>query len=259
MKGYGDGMARPGLMLYFDILPALDKLPSSAVGELLLATLHYAQDGTEPAFDDSSLAFAWAFLRPSVDRDGAAYEEKRLKGDWLTYCRHCKRDGVDALDFDAWRERVDNGTLHTVDVSLQTPTASKPTTSPTTSPTPAPAQEQLQPNYTAGEAASPPSLARDSRNLIFLDDERYSALVADLGEHEVQRCINYLSEYCSMHNRPYKDWDAAIRKASREQWGIKPSSTPGDFQPSVDRIQRNNDWLDNFLAEQGKGGDGDGG
>ncbi len=102
-------------------------------------------------------------------------------------------------------------------------------------------------------AASPPAPARDSRNLIFLDDGQYQALVADLGEHEVQRCISYLSEYCSMHNRPYKDWDAAIRKASREGWGLsspKPVSGGTDFQPDAARIQKNNDWMDAFLAEQ---------
>ena len=99
-----------------------------------------------------------------------------------------------------------------------------------------------------------PAPARDSRNMIFLDDEQYSALVADLGEQEVERCIGYLSEYCSMKGRPYKDWDAAIRKASREKWGLsspKPGSSNGkDFQPTQDRIQKNNDWLDEFLKEQ---------
>lgn len=123
-----------------------------------------------------------------------------------------------------------------------------------------PVQEQVQGQ---GVAAGPPALARDSRNLVFLDDEQYSALVADLGEHEVRRCINYLSEYCSMHNRPYKDWDAAIRKASREGWGLSSpnsgSKNGADFQPSAERIQRNNDWMDNFLDEHGKGGGGDGG
>lgn len=91
--------------------------------------------------------------------------------------------------------------------------------------------------------------------MIFLDDEQYSALVADLGEQEVERCIGYLSEYCSMKGRPYKDWDAAIRKASREKWGLsspKPGSSNGkDFQPTQDRIQKNSDWLDEFLKEQG--------
>ena len=104
-------------------------------------------------------------------------------------------------------------------------------------------------------AAAPPALARDSRNMIFLDDGQYSALVTDLGEHEVQRCISYLSEFCAMHGKPYKDWDAAIRKCSREKWGepspTKPGSGDGtDFQPTADRIRKNNDWLDAFLAEQ---------
>lgn len=239
-------MVRPGLLLYFDVLPALDKLPHAAVGELLLAALHYAQDGIEPTFDDPSLVFVWAFLRPSVDRDGAAYEEKQQKGGWLSYCRQCKRDGNDPLDFETWRERVVNGTLPTVDVSL-------PTT--TTTPTPTTTQEQIQHQPIADPAAAPPALARDSRNMIFLDDGQYSALVADLGEQEVERCIGYLSEYCSMKGRPYKDWDAAIRKASREQWGLsspKPGSSSGtDFQPDADRIQKNGDWLDKFLKEQG--------
>lgn len=101
-------------------------------------------------------------------------------------------------------------------------------------------------------AAAPPPLARDGRNIIFLSDEQYQGLVADLGESELKRCINYLSEYCSMHGKKYGDWDAAIRKCNREGWGLsssKPGSKGGtDFQPTADRIQKNNAWLDAFLA-----------
>lgn len=113
-------------------------------------------------------------------------------------------------------------------------------------------------------AASPPTLARDSRNLIFLDDKQYRGLVADLGEQEVKRCIEYLSEYCSTHGKSYKDWPTMIRKASREEWGQpspKPTATGGaNFQPTPERIQKNNDWLDAFLAEQAakSGGSADG-
>lgn len=105
-------------------------------------------------------------------------------------------------------------------------------------------------------AASPPHApARDSRNLIFLNDEQYDALVSELGAEEVQRCISYLSEYCSMHNRKYGDWDAAIRKCSRENWGKSPSggsTTPGSFQPTQERIEQHNAWIDDFLEEQKK-------
>lgn len=93
-------------MLYFSILPALDSLPQASAGTLLLAAMHYAQDGQEPVFEDATLAFAWALLKPSIDRDGEVYDEKRLRGEWMTYCRQCKRDGNEAVDFETWRQRT---------------------------------------------------------------------------------------------------------------------------------------------------------
>lgn len=106
-------MARPGVMLYFSILPALDSLPQASAGTLLLAAMHYAQDGQEPVFEDATLAFAWALLKPSIDRDGEVYDEKRLRGEWMTYCRQCKRDGNEAADFETWRQRTVTEPLHT--------------------------------------------------------------------------------------------------------------------------------------------------
>ena len=106
-------MGRPGVMLYFSILPALDSLPPASAGTLLLAAMHYAQDGREPTFEDGTLSFAWSFLKPSIDRDGEVYDEKRLRGEWLTYCRQCKRDGNEALDFETWRQRTVTEPLHT--------------------------------------------------------------------------------------------------------------------------------------------------
>lgn len=233
-----------------------------------MAALHYAQDGIDPTFEESSLAFAWAFLRPSIDRDGATYEAKRLKGEWLAYCKQCKRDDVQSLDFDTWREHIDNGTLHAVNVPLQTSTAPKPTTSPTTSPTPAPAQEQLQPNYTAGEAASPPAPARSARGdygWVKLTDEEFQRLEQQLGADELRRCVACVDERAQQtgNKNGWKDWTVVIQRCHRDGWDLsraKPTATGGtNFQPSAERIQKNNDWLDSFLAEQGKGGGGDGG
>lgn len=106
-------MGRPGVMLYFSILPALDSLPPASAGTLLLAAMHYAQDGREPVFEDGTLAFAWSFLKPSIDRDGEVYDEKRLRGEWLTYCRQCKRDDTEPMDFETWRQRTVTEPLHT--------------------------------------------------------------------------------------------------------------------------------------------------
>ena len=58
---------------------------------------------------------------------------------------------------------------------------------------------------------------------------------------------------------PMKDWKAACRNAERwERWdkltpskGLSKGIAPGaDFQPSIDRIRKNNELLDAFLAEQ---------
>lgn len=101
------------------------------------------------------------------------------------------------------------------------------------------------------DAALPP--ARDRRGLVFLSDVQYAALAADLGEPELQRCVDYLSEYCAMHGRRYRDWSAAVRRCSREKWGLATPKTGGpgvDFQPDAARIQKNADWLDSFLAGQ---------
>lgn len=45
--------------------------------------------------------------------------------------------------------------------------------------------------------------------------------------------------------RSIGDWDAAEKKRNNG----KPKD-PKDFQPAAERIQKNNDWLDEFLAEQ---------
>lgn len=110
-------------------------------------------------------------------------------------------------------------------------------------------------------AAAPSSPARDSRNLVFLSDKQLGDLAADLGEAELKRCIDYLSEYCAMSGKRYKDWGCAILKCHREGWGHGKASTPtADFQPGADRVDRSNKKLDEFFAKvEAKGGAADGG
>lgn len=261
-------MGRPGLLLYFDILPALDKLPHAAVGELLLGALRYAQDGVEPSFGDASLGFAWAFLRPAVDRDGATYETKQLKGEWLVYCKQCKRDDVQPLDFDTWRERTVDGTLRAVDVSL-------PTTTTTPSPTTTPTQEQLQP--IDGSAAAPPTTAPQEPEdygfgpelaAAFADWLKYkrekrqeykptglTALVSQVRNNAAkygEPAVAALIRQCMAANWQGIIWDKLEKPAAPSGAGKPVKYTAQDFQPTPERVQKNNDWLDAFLASQPK-------
>ena len=93
------------------------------------------------------------------------------------------------------------------------------------------------------------------RGIVLLSDEQYKTLLDNLGEVELQRCINYVSEYSAMSGRTYKDWSAAIEKCHRQQWGVttpKGAQPSADFQPSSDRIKQHNEWIDSFLEEQKK-------
>lgn len=225
-------MSRPGLLLYFDVLPALDKLPHAAVGELLLAALHYAQDSTEPVFDDPSLGFAWAFLRPSIDRDGATYNEKKQRGDWLTYCRQCKRDGTQALDFETWRERVYNGTLVPVDVSSPTPTST-----PITTPTPTSTSNNIivadKPPPPARKKFTPPSL------------DEVTEYVQERGSRvDPQGFIDfYASKGWMVGKSQMKDWKAACRNAEKwERWD-RPRTSDRNRLRTADEYESSNDFF----------------
>ena len=231
-------------MFRFDIIPALQKLGPSDAGKLFVAAMLYGRDGKAPVFESPVLEIVWDLIRPAIDADGIKYGEKVLQKRYATFCREEKKNGREPIDFDTWKSSADISRCQPIpgDIQYNTNTIQSNIN---------PIQEQVQSND-GSAAVPPPAPARDSRNLIFLDDRQYGALVADLGEAETKRCIDYLSEYCSMKGKPYKDWDAAIRKASREQWGLSSSPKPGrkgtDFQPDADRIKKSSEWLDSFLA-----------
>lgn len=94
-------MARPGIMLYFDIRRPLEVLPYEDKGRLLDAILEYGECGTIPEFD-GMLAMAWGFIQPKLDRDSKEYERTVLKRQYATFCREIKKKGVAEVCFDDW-------------------------------------------------------------------------------------------------------------------------------------------------------------
>lgn len=94
-------MARPGIMLYFDILEPIRVLPDSDKGRLLVAMLEYGQDGIVPEFD-GMLALAWGFVKPKLDRDNEEYKRSVLRRQYATVCRERKRKGEPEISFEEW-------------------------------------------------------------------------------------------------------------------------------------------------------------
>ena len=116
-------MARPGIMLYFDILEPIKVLPDADKGRLLVAMLEYGQTGKAPEFD-GMLELAWGFVKPKIDKDEAEYKGVVLKRQYATVCRDRKRKGEPEITFDEWLR--DNGNNDNQITSMMTNDNNRP-------------------------------------------------------------------------------------------------------------------------------------
>ena len=235
---------KPGVMIYFETLQAMDALDAEDTKQILGAILRYARDGESPAFQ-GTLAALWFLIQSGLDRDGNRYSARRMRGLWLTYCRKCKDSGIESLSFEEWETQQSvNDTLSCVERPVEqsveqsvdapspttspSPTASPtPTTSPspTASPTPAsikreyregcgerksPASDWMAPSPGQSGAAAPTPSGVASRKQygkhgwVRLTDDEYARLLDELGEAELQRCITYIDESAQMNGNKNK-------------------------------------------------------
>ena len=67
---------KPGVMLYFDRLPYLNRMDDMQRGRLFLWIMEYAQYGVVPEIEDPMLGMAWDVVKPAIDLDTERYEAK---------------------------------------------------------------------------------------------------------------------------------------------------------------------------------------
>lgn len=83
------------------------------------------------------------------------------------------------------------------------------------------------------KADKPPAPTRQkygSFGWVRLTEEEYTRLVADFGEAETLRCINYVDESAQStgNKNKWRDWNLVIRKCHRDGWGLsKNTNTRG--------------------------------
>ena len=94
-------MARPGIMIYFEVRKPLAWLPDDEKGRLFDAILEYGETGKEPDFE-GMLAMAWSFIQPKLDRDQNEYDKTVLKRQYAVFCRKLKVKGNQEISFDDW-------------------------------------------------------------------------------------------------------------------------------------------------------------
>lgn len=98
---------RPGVMLFFDVRPALKRLTVEERGRLFEAILDYGELGLLPEFE-GGLGIVWDFIQPRIDQDAARYADKVLKNRYSVYNREAKKAGIQPVEFEIWRTDPDS-------------------------------------------------------------------------------------------------------------------------------------------------------
>ena len=73
---------KPGVMIYFEILPIIEQLSNASQLALFWAIMNYARTGKEPKLRREA-SIIWSFIQPMLDRDQERYArtlEARRKG-----------------------------------------------------------------------------------------------------------------------------------------------------------------------------------
>ena len=129
-------MARPGIMLYFDILEPIRVLPDTDKGRLLVAMLEYGQSGIVPDFD-GMLALAWGFVKPKIDKDKESYDRQIQQKQYAAFSREAKKKGLPAVSYDDWKNLsdIEKERMISTDIGWYPTTSTTPSTSSNTSTT----------------------------------------------------------------------------------------------------------------------------
>lgn len=94
---------KPGVMIYFELRPALEMLSVEQKAALLDAIMDYGEKDIAPSFD-GVLAMAWHFVKQHIDRDAKNYDLKCRKASYSNYVKLCKEQGIVYVSFDEWDE-----------------------------------------------------------------------------------------------------------------------------------------------------------
>ena len=95
----------PGVMLYFDMAPAVEKMDTAQKAALLDAILRYGEFGEEPNFyKDPRLDVTWSFIKRRIDADSDNYAAKCEKNRHNAYIREAEKRGMHPLPYEVWRD-----------------------------------------------------------------------------------------------------------------------------------------------------------
>lgn len=88
--------------------------------------------------------------------------------------------------------------------------------------------EQNLSEQNGSESSKPHSLQKKygEYGRVLLTEDQHQKLLQELGQPELDRCIQYIDEAAqsSGNKNKWKDWNLVIRRCHREGWGMKPKA-----------------------------------
>ena len=98
---------KPGVMLYFELLPMFEQMELDHVGEITLAVLKYAQSSEDPTLNSDTTRLVWSLIKSRIDADSDRYRLACLKKKYAGYISRAKERGKsEILTFEEFAESV---------------------------------------------------------------------------------------------------------------------------------------------------------
>ena len=226
-------MARPGIMLYFDILEPIKVLPDADKGRLLVAMLEYGQSGPVPEFD-GMLALAWGFVKPKIDKDEESYEDSVLQRRYAAFCKKRRKHNLPKILFEEWmemseyeqewRSTSDNEPQRPVDfVGSRYPTTTTTPSTTTSSSTTTAAATTTSGKGTATTAESNLKAVGGElgQGVVFLTDEQFDDLLDKLGIDVFDRYVKRLSRFIIKNDASVMNHYETILNWWRQDMGLE--------------------------------------
>ena len=218
-------MARPGIMVYFDMMGPLKVLPDTDKGRLFWAMLEYGQTGKMPEFE-GMLELAWEFVKPKIDKDEAEYNLSVQRRQYATTCRERKKKGEPEISFEEWLKTIGSPKTSMMTNDDQwyptTSTTTTPsTTTSTTTATAAAANTTVDTAATAADSTVKVLGGELGKNVVFLSDEQFSDLLERMDLETFNYYVDKLSNFIIKNDAHVKNHYETILKWWHEDGAIR--------------------------------------
>lgn len=208
---------KQGLYLFPEVEEITEDMTDAQFGELMRSVFAYRFRGEVYGGSDSLIRMAFRLISGQIQRGEQVRRRNKEAAEarWHPNKESCEEE---TMQSDALPMREDANTMQE-DAPIQSiPVQSIPVQSIPVRSVPAAARRR-----------TPPEQQKLGKyGWIRLTEEEQTALEAELGKEELQRCIDYLDETAQAtgNRNKYKDWAVVIRRCSREGWGLRNRNAP---------------------------------